>query len=341
MSVVLFIVLTPGVLFQFPGKTKVVEFGGFQTGGAAIVIHTLIFFACITVSLIALHIHIYPSKPKSKIRSVLSGDGAPHRLPERATPSSPFLWLSSPCCPCRSGGVLSMAGFSSLVGGELGEVSLSHGERDSLLVSLGELLFSVLEDGAVTRFFSGDFGFNSVLLLAAGPFSRSENPVVHHRVLQSSPLFLKWFGLSGLPRGDGSSFLGSLYLIFLQLRRRRCWIRRASLLEASLEVVASSAMGTASPCPFVFVLVASSPVCFKLLPRSIVQSGKNLIVGIVNRSNGFDEFHLNGGRSRRRGDAIEERREAICHRLKAAAESIKPKEIETKVPKKDIPIEKD
>ncbi|CAF2119580.1 hypothetical protein BRARA_C00607 [Brassica rapa] len=59
MSVILFIVLTPGVLFQLPGKTKVVEFGGFQTSGAAIVIHTLIFFACITVSLIALHIHIY------------------------------------------------------------------------------------------------------------------------------------------------------------------------------------------------------------------------------------------------------------------------------------------
>ncbi|XP_010420033.1 PREDICTED: uncharacterized protein LOC104769641 [Camelina sativa] len=59
MSVILFIVLTPGVLFQFPGKTKVVEFGGFQTSGGAIVIHTLIFFACITVSLIALHIHIY------------------------------------------------------------------------------------------------------------------------------------------------------------------------------------------------------------------------------------------------------------------------------------------
>ncbi|KAG5408444.1 hypothetical protein IGI04_004763 [Brassica rapa subsp. trilocularis] len=59
MSVIFFIVLTPGVLFQVPGKTKVVEFGGFQTSGAAIVIHTLIFFACITVSLIALHIHIY------------------------------------------------------------------------------------------------------------------------------------------------------------------------------------------------------------------------------------------------------------------------------------------
>uniref|UniRef100_A0A0D3EFL4 Uncharacterized protein n=1 Tax=Brassica oleracea var. oleracea TaxID=109376 RepID=A0A0D3EFL4_BRAOL len=46
---------------QLPGKTKAVEFGGFQTSGAAIVIHTLIFFACITVSLIALHIHIYAS----------------------------------------------------------------------------------------------------------------------------------------------------------------------------------------------------------------------------------------------------------------------------------------
>ncbi|CAN7068214.1 unnamed protein product [Brassica rapa subsp. trilocularis] len=33
MSVILFIILTPGVLFQLPGKTKAVEFGGFQTSG--------------------------------------------------------------------------------------------------------------------------------------------------------------------------------------------------------------------------------------------------------------------------------------------------------------------
>ncbi|XP_010551939.1 PREDICTED: uncharacterized protein LOC104822418 [Tarenaya hassleriana] len=59
MSVVLFILLTPGVLFQLPGKTRVVEFGGFQTSGAAIVIHTVLFFALITISLIALHVHIY------------------------------------------------------------------------------------------------------------------------------------------------------------------------------------------------------------------------------------------------------------------------------------------
>ncbi|KAL0874434.1 hypothetical protein Bca101_024139 [Brassica carinata] len=65
MSVVFFIILTPGVLFQLPGKTRVVEFGGFQTSGAAIVIHTLIFFACITVSLIALHIHIYAAAAQS------------------------------------------------------------------------------------------------------------------------------------------------------------------------------------------------------------------------------------------------------------------------------------
>ncbi|CAL9219298.1 hypothetical protein ISN45_Aa03g000120 [Arabidopsis thaliana x Arabidopsis arenosa] len=59
MSVIFFILLSPGVLFQLPGKSKAVEFGGFQTSGPSIVIHTLLFFAFITISLIALHIHIY------------------------------------------------------------------------------------------------------------------------------------------------------------------------------------------------------------------------------------------------------------------------------------------
>ncbi|VVA96010.1 unnamed protein product [Arabis nemorensis] len=59
MSVILFILLSPGVLFQLPGKSKAVEFGGFQTSGPSIAVHTLIFFTFITISLLALHIHIY------------------------------------------------------------------------------------------------------------------------------------------------------------------------------------------------------------------------------------------------------------------------------------------
>ena len=36
---------------------------------------------------------------------------------------------------------------------------------------------------------------------------------------------------------------------------------------------------------------------------------------------GIDEFHTEGGRSKRRGDATEERRQAICHGLQAVTSS--------------------
>jgi hypothetical protein len=121
--------------------------------------------------------------------------------------------------------------------------------------------------------------------------------VVHRRVLQSSSLFL--WGADSPDCLDGTVLLfsGLSILVFSSSGWCRRWIRRASPLEASLrvtfvilacslrldalgilvvgghrvssfggllKVVASSAMGTASPCPFVFVPVASSPFCFKV-----------------------------------------------------------------------------
>ncbi|OIW19101.1 hypothetical protein TanjilG_10319 [Lupinus angustifolius] len=59
VSVVLFILLTPGLLVQIPGNGKQLEFSSMKTNGKAIFIHTLIFFALFTILILALHLHIY------------------------------------------------------------------------------------------------------------------------------------------------------------------------------------------------------------------------------------------------------------------------------------------
>ncbi|XP_021644306.1 uncharacterized protein LOC110638161 [Hevea brasiliensis] len=59
IAVVLFVLLSPGLLFQLPGKGRIVEFGNMQTSGISILVHTIIFFALITIFLIAIGVHIY------------------------------------------------------------------------------------------------------------------------------------------------------------------------------------------------------------------------------------------------------------------------------------------
>ncbi|EOX99790.1 Uncharacterized protein TCM_008722 [Theobroma cacao] len=59
IAVVLFVLLSPGLLFQLPGRSKVVEFGNMQTSGISILVHTIIFFGLITIFLIAIGVHIY------------------------------------------------------------------------------------------------------------------------------------------------------------------------------------------------------------------------------------------------------------------------------------------
>lgn len=59
IAVVLFVLLTPGLLFQLPGRNRVVEFNNFQTSPASIAVHTVIFFGLITIFLIAIGVHIY------------------------------------------------------------------------------------------------------------------------------------------------------------------------------------------------------------------------------------------------------------------------------------------
>ncbi|KAK3439744.1 uncharacterized protein LOC104416706 [Eucalyptus grandis] len=59
IAVVLFVLLSPGLLFQIPGRHRVVEFGNMETSGASILVHTIIYFGLITILLIAIGVHIY------------------------------------------------------------------------------------------------------------------------------------------------------------------------------------------------------------------------------------------------------------------------------------------
>nr|CAD1820184.1 unnamed protein product [Ananas comosus var. bracteatus] len=49
----------PGLLFQIPGKSRIVEFGNFQTSGVSIVVHALIFFALLAIFIIAIGVHMF------------------------------------------------------------------------------------------------------------------------------------------------------------------------------------------------------------------------------------------------------------------------------------------
>ncbi|CAN0896115.1 hypothetical protein LINGRAHAP2_LOCUS18274 [Linum grandiflorum] len=59
VAMMLFVLLTPGLLFQVPGRNRCIEFGNFQTSGAAIVIHSLLYFALVCVFLLAVKVHFY------------------------------------------------------------------------------------------------------------------------------------------------------------------------------------------------------------------------------------------------------------------------------------------
>ncbi|KAK9188670.1 hypothetical protein WN944_020075 [Citrus x changshan-huyou] len=53
VAVILFVLLSPGLLFQVPGRHRCVEFGNFQTSGAAIMVHSLLYFALVCVFFLA------------------------------------------------------------------------------------------------------------------------------------------------------------------------------------------------------------------------------------------------------------------------------------------------
>uniref|UniRef100_A0A0E0K065 Uncharacterized protein n=2 Tax=Oryzinae TaxID=1648021 RepID=A0A0E0K065_ORYPU len=59
IATVLFVLLTPGLLFQLPAHGRIVGFGTMHTSGVAILVHAVIYFALITIFLIAIGVHIY------------------------------------------------------------------------------------------------------------------------------------------------------------------------------------------------------------------------------------------------------------------------------------------
>ncbi|XP_073007957.1 uncharacterized protein [Typha latifolia] len=58
IAVVLFLLLTPGLLFQIPGRSRIVEFGSMETNWISILVHAILYFALITVFLVAIGVHI-------------------------------------------------------------------------------------------------------------------------------------------------------------------------------------------------------------------------------------------------------------------------------------------
>ncbi|XP_013615127.1 PREDICTED: uncharacterized protein LOC106321393 [Brassica oleracea var. oleracea] len=59
VAVILFVLLTPGLLFQIPARGRVVEFGNMHASGASILVHTIIYFGLNTIFTIAIRFHIY------------------------------------------------------------------------------------------------------------------------------------------------------------------------------------------------------------------------------------------------------------------------------------------
>lgn len=59
VATVLFVLLTPGLLCQIPGRGRVVEFGNMSTSGLSILVHAVIYFALVTIFVIAVGVHIY------------------------------------------------------------------------------------------------------------------------------------------------------------------------------------------------------------------------------------------------------------------------------------------
>jgi len=58
IGLVLFVLLSPGLLIQLPGRHHFVEFGNLQTSAVSILVHSIIYFALITIFVIVIGVHI-------------------------------------------------------------------------------------------------------------------------------------------------------------------------------------------------------------------------------------------------------------------------------------------
>ncbi|KAL6627592.1 hypothetical protein ACP70R_031318 [Stipagrostis hirtigluma subsp. patula] len=60
IAVAFFVVLTPGLLCQIPGSNgRFAEFHSMRTSGAAIFVHTILFFGFCAIFMVAVGVHLY------------------------------------------------------------------------------------------------------------------------------------------------------------------------------------------------------------------------------------------------------------------------------------------
>uniref|UniRef100_A0A0E0DDF5 Uncharacterized protein n=1 Tax=Oryza meridionalis TaxID=40149 RepID=A0A0E0DDF5_9ORYZ len=59
VGVVLFVVLSPGLLIELPGTHRWVDFGSLRVTGKSAVVHTVVFFVLFAIVVVACKLHIY------------------------------------------------------------------------------------------------------------------------------------------------------------------------------------------------------------------------------------------------------------------------------------------
>ncbi|GER47503.1 hypothetical protein STAS_24619 [Striga asiatica] len=59
VAVVLFVLLTPGLLIQIPARSRFVAFGSLETSGLSILVHSILYFLLICIFLLAIGVHMY------------------------------------------------------------------------------------------------------------------------------------------------------------------------------------------------------------------------------------------------------------------------------------------
>ncbi|KAK9052342.1 hypothetical protein SSX86_028971 [Deinandra increscens subsp. villosa] len=59
VAVIMFILLSPGLLFQMPARTRVIEFGNMYTSAISVLIHAVLYFCIYTILVVTIGIHIH------------------------------------------------------------------------------------------------------------------------------------------------------------------------------------------------------------------------------------------------------------------------------------------
>ncbi|CAD6261143.1 unnamed protein product [Miscanthus lutarioriparius] len=59
VGVVLFVLLSPGLLIELPGLHRWVDFGSLRVTGKAATVHTILFFVIFVIVTMACNLHIY------------------------------------------------------------------------------------------------------------------------------------------------------------------------------------------------------------------------------------------------------------------------------------------